>query len=70
MINPAFDLNLHRLILTVRDPALFDIAEDVARNMHLGTCARTASRLLILCANADDLNRLGHLIEDRTPPPH
>jgi len=61
----AFDIDPHRLTLTVRDSCLFDIAEKVAMSLGIGETSRSVGCLSIRCTNIDDLVLLGQVLADR-----
>lgn len=61
----AFDIDPQGLAITVRDPRLFDVAEGIASSFGIGNVSKIADRLLIRCANVDDLALLGQLLADR-----
>jgi hypothetical protein len=61
----SVEIDPHSLALTVRDPRLFDAAEQVASSLGIGDSSRVADHLLIRCANVDDLALLGQLLADR-----
>jgi hypothetical protein len=62
MTTHALVIDPHSLAL----PKLFDVAESVASSLGIGDVSKTAGRLLIRCANVDDLALLGQLLADRT----
>lgn len=61
----AFDVDPQSLAITVTDPRLFDAAEGIASTLGIGETSRADGRLLIRCANVDDLALLGQLLADR-----
>jgi len=61
----SFDIDADSLVITVRDPQLFDAAESIVSSFGIGEVSRAADRLLIHCANIDDLALLGELLADR-----
>jgi len=61
----AFEIDPYSLTLTVHDPELFDVAEQVASSFGIGDVSIAAGQLLIRCANVDDLALLGELLADR-----
>ena len=55
----AIEIDPVKLTLTVRDPALFKVAELVVKDLGIGQSYKRGDCLLIQCANADDLSLLG-----------
>jgi hypothetical protein len=61
----TFDIDPIALMLTVRDPALFRSAEIVLDCTGIGLIARRGERMLIRCANLEDLTLLGQMLAAR-----